>query len=125
MLKPFCIALHDVLERCVVGPGEIAYVPEKWHHAVCNLDPHTVGAGYIEPLEGLPPLHLAAAEGHSKKVAAQLLLAQKEGVEAVSSRSAPHGARVPLHFAAHFGHVAVAKQLLAAKGNGRQFFCSI
>ena len=58
-------------------------------------------------MDGLSPLHLAAASGHAEVVEA--LLAAGAGIEVKEK-----GGVTPLHCAAASGHVAVVEKLLAA-----------
>ena len=57
--------------QCVLMPGEAIFIPDRWHHATCNLAPWTVGAGGqgwvpgVPRFQTLPPAAHAAVSGNA------------------------------------------------------------
>ena len=101
------------LRRCVTGPSDIMYVPDRWAHATCGLSSFNVGVGFIGSVSLLPPLHRASVTGDLR--AAQAALRSMEPLELLR----PAGAGMlnedglsPLQWAAWNGHLPLVKLLL-------------
>eukprot|EP00928_Gymnodinium_smaydae_P031829 TRINITY_DN23236_c0_g1_i1.p1 TRINITY_DN23236_c0_g1~~TRINITY_DN23236_c0_g1_i1.p1 ORF type:complete len:526 (+),score=40.10 TRINITY_DN23236_c0_g1_i1:223-1800(+) len=125
------------LKRCVVVPGEVMYLPAYWNHAICNLDSHTVAAGFLgsfhsdaasaagtgsltlvdEAMKKLAPEKVQEATTEALRVASQLghvplvsyLLDQYSGASGDAESS--------LHSAALGGHLAVLELLINRRVN--------
>ena len=39
------LAKREGVTHCLLLPGEEVFVPDRWWHATCNLDPYTIGVG--------------------------------------------------------------------------------
>ncbi|CAE8613424.1 unnamed protein product [Polarella glacialis] len=101
------------LRRCVAGPSDVVYLPDRWAHATCGLSSFNVGVGFIGSVAFLPKLHKAAATGDH--LAAQAFL-QRNGAEEAQqpdgSDALGTGGLLPLHWAAWNGHARLVAVLL-------------
>ncbi|CAE8715384.1 unnamed protein product, partial [Polarella glacialis] len=96
------------MQRCILQVGEVLYLPAQWHHGTCNVGRFGLGIGFIGALDHLPEVHLAAA------------LNDVQGLEKASEESleaSDRDGKQPLHWAAHMGHAAMVRKLLALRAN--------
>jgi hypothetical protein len=55
-------AKAEHVSHCLLLPGEMVWVPERWWHATCNLDPYTIGVGGQLWRAGAQDTFMTAAE---------------------------------------------------------------
>ena len=74
------------ITTCIVNPGEVIYLPDRWLHATCNLDDVSIALGYIGGVAANQSLLVHAAQDGNvsmlREAVAQITLLGK-GISAV------------------------------------------
>ena len=103
------------LRRCVTGPSDIMYVPDRWVHATCGLSSFNIGVGFIGSVSLLPPLHQASVAGDLQEALKSLQLSKASALQLGGPGMLNENGLLPLHWAAWNGHLPLVALLLRAQ----------
>ena len=102
------------LRRCVTGPSDVIYVPDRWAHATCGLSSFNIGVGFIGSVSLLPPLHQASVDGDLQE-ALKSLQSKASALQLGGRGMLNENGLLPLHWAAWNGHLPLVALLLRAQ----------
>eukprot|EP00439_Symbiodinium_sp_Y106_P063682 s3159_g9.t2 len=102
------------LRRCVTGPSDVIYVPDRWAHATCGLSSFNIGVGFIGSVSLLPRLHQASVDGDLQE-ALKSLQSKASALQLGGRGMLNENGLLPLHWAAWNGHLPLVALLLRAQ----------